>query len=151
MWARISCAITYKQTEPKGRLPEMLAHMRRCGPECIMEFPCCSPLQESRTGSAFAGWRSWCKASRGLGSAAKMTLSRCMLPVLIPRAAPWDSRMEWRWSCATSPPRVSWYATPLLAAEAASCWQPSEAAAPSSAQTRTSRALTGFWSNRLVL
>ena len=113
--------------------------------------PCCSPLQKSRAGSTFAGWRSWCTASRGLGSAEKKMLSRCVLPVVIPRAPPLDSWMEWRRSCAASPPRVRWYETPWLAEEASACWQPSEAAAPSSAQTRTSGAFTGFWSSWLAM
>ena len=137
------------------RLPEMLARMRRYGPEWIMEFSLLFTTPVATSGEphriALRRVALLVYGKPGARLSGKEDVIQVRAPGRMPRAAPLDSRMEWCWSCAVSPPRVRCYATTWLAAEAASCWQPSEEAAPSSAQTRTSGAFTGFWSNWLAL
>ena len=85
--------------------------------------PLPSPLRE----------RLRCTASRELGSAEKWTLPKCVLPVLIPKAAPLDSRLGLEHGMA------------LLVRPFAPQGQ------LAAAQTRTSRVFTQSWGNWLAM
>ena len=94
-----------------GRLPEMLARMRRYGPQWIMKSSLLFPTPVATSGETQVYGKPGARLSRKEDVVEVRT--QCVLSVLILRAAPWDSRLglEYRMALVVppSPPTVSWH------------------------------------------